>query len=66
MADAIIRIHPMDSDAAAKERQEAICRRLDELGVENVRAMLGHGLPTNWNPIIAAWLKGARADARSG
>ena len=20
--------------------------------------MMGHGLPTNWNPIILAWLRG--------
>lgn len=51
-----IHVHPTDDDAAAKRRQEQICERLDQLGASQVRSMIGSGLPTNWNPIIFAWL----------
>jgi hypothetical protein len=40
-------------------RRARIVGRLEELGVEQVRTLIGTGaLPTEWNPIIADWLKG--------
>jgi hypothetical protein len=58
----IHRIHDGDDDEAARQRQAAIVERLEHIGVDQVRAMLGHGLPNEWGPIITAWLKakGAR------
>ena len=54
-----IRIHPMDSDDQARERHEGIVKRLEEIGPQGVRDLLASGgLPTNWNTIIAGWLKG--------
>lgn len=53
-----IRIHPMDTDEEARERHEGILKRLEELGAPQVRTLMSFsGLPTNWNPIIADWLK---------
>ena len=53
-----IRIHPMDSDDEARERHEGVVKRLEELGRNQVQGLLATGgLPTNWNPIIFAWLK---------
>ena len=59
MSDApLIRIHYADDDEQARKRQAHIIERLDHFGAAQVRAMIGHGFPTNWDPIIAAWLKG--------
>ena len=53
-----IRIHHADSDDEAKERHDGIIKRLEELGKEQVKTLLASGgLPTNWNPIVLAWLK---------
>lgn len=58
-----IRIHPNDTDEAAKDRHRRIEKRLEELGHDQVQAMLNRGgLPTNWDPIIVAWLKGDKLE----
>jgi hypothetical protein len=57
-----IRIHPQDDNMAARARHKRIEMRLDELGIDQVRTMQGHALPTNWDPIIRAWLKGERLE----
>ena len=58
-----IRIHPSDTDEAAKDRHRRIEKRLEELGHDQVQAMLNRGgLPTNWDPIIVAWLKGDKLE----
>ena len=58
-----IRIHPNDTDEAAKYRHRRIEKRLEELGHDQVQAMLNRGgLPTNWDPIIVAWLKGDKLE----
>lgn len=42
-------------------RRAPIISQLEELGVEQVRMLIGTGrLPTEWNPTIADWLKGQR------
>lgn len=53
----LIRIHPPDDDWRASVRQSEIVARLDELGADQVRMLIGHGLPEVWTPIILAWLK---------
>lgn len=58
-----IRIHHADTEADVLARHEQIERRLDELGAETVKSMIGHGFPTTWNPIITAWLNGGRVNA---
>jgi hypothetical protein len=55
-----IRIHPMDTEAEVRARHAQIEARLEELGADQVRSMLGHGLPEGWGPIVLAWLKGDR------
>jgi hypothetical protein len=57
-----IRIFHGDDDAAARKRHEDIVKRLEEFGPEQVRAMMGHGFPTQWNPVIVAWLKGDKLE----
>jgi len=59
----LIQIRSQDSEAEARKRHAEIEKRLDELGAEQVRALFGHGLPTEWNPIITAWLNGGRLDS---
>ena len=49
-----IRIHHADTDAEAKARYKQIVKRLEELGPDSVRAT---EFPTQWAPIIRAWLK---------
>jgi hypothetical protein len=54
-----IRIHATDTEDEAKARHEEVVKRLDALGVGQVRDLLRTGgLPTGWNPIILDWLKG--------
>ena len=50
----IIRIHHADTEDEAKARYEQIVKRLEELGPDSVRAT---EFPTQWAPIIRAWLK---------
>jgi len=58
-----VRIHSVDSDEQARDRHKRIEARLEELGIEQVRGMMSYGgLPTNWDPIIARWLKGDRLE----
>ena len=57
---AMIRIRHQDDDDEAYARHKQIEEKLEEHGADAVRAMLGHGFPTEWNPIIIAWLKGDR------
>jgi hypothetical protein len=57
-----IKISPLDSEDEARERHAGIEKTLDKYGPEQVRAMMGHGFPTEWNPIIAAWLKGDKLE----
>lgn len=57
----MIRIHPQDTDAQAKERQDLIVNRLKELGRDHVeRLHATGGLPTQWNPIILDWLSSGK------
>ena len=60
-----IRIRAQDSEAEARKRHADIEQVLDYHGAEQVRSMVGHGFPTNWNPIITAWLNGDRLDPSS-
>ena len=55
-----IRIHHADSDEEVRARHARIERSLEAVGKETVQATLGHGFPTQWNPIISAWLRGDR------
>ena len=56
-------IHPLDTDDEARARHKRIEARLNELGETNVRMLAGTaGVPTQWDPIIAAWLKGERLE----
>lgn len=57
-----IRIHHQDTPLEAHERHRQIEERLEHFGADQVRAMMGHGFPTEWNPIIVAWLNGQRLD----
>jgi hypothetical protein len=63
-----IRIHPIDkSDDTVRLRHEEIERRLEELGTAKVEIMLSHGgFPTEWHPIIVAWLAGDKLEPESG
>lgn len=56
----LIRIRSQDTDDEAWERHAAIEKRLTELGPDSVRSLMGHGLPTEWNTVISAWLAGDR------
>ena len=56
-------IHHADTDQEAYNRHKQIEDRLEHFGADQVRAMIGHGFPTEWNPIITAWLKGDRVEA---
>lgn len=60
----VIRIHHADSEEEALARHLRIQTRLDELGVEQVKAMMGHGFPPEWNLIVSAWVGGARVKAK--
>ena len=51
-----------DDEAAARARQLEIEKRLDHFGPEQVRTMIGQGFPTQWTPIIMAWLKGDKLE----
>ena len=53
-----IQIFHGDDEKQVRERHEQIIKRLVELGPEQVRGMAGNGLPSQWDPIIRAWLKG--------
>jgi hypothetical protein len=56
-------IHPMDDDAAAQRRQAQVIARLEYYGVDQVDLLMRTGgLPTNWDPIIHAWLKAKGAE----
>ena len=56
-------IHPHDTDDEARARHKRIEARLNEFGETNVRMLAGiAGFPTQWDPIIAAWLKGERLE----
>ena len=57
-----IRIHHADTDEEARARHERIQARLEELGSGTVERMQGRDLPTQWNPIIRAWLKGDKLE----
>lgn len=54
-----IRIHATDkSDDTVRLRHAEIEKRLEELGKTAVQIMIVHGgLPTEWLPIVHAWLK---------
>ena len=47
-----------DDEAATRTRHEDIIKRLESFGPDQVRIMIGQGFPTQWNPIILAWLRG--------
>jgi len=59
-----IRIHHADDDAEAHARHARIEARLEELGMQQVRQMMGIDLPAQWNPIIRAWLAGKKLKPR--
>jgi len=58
-----IRIHYADDDAQARTRHEEIIGRLEFFGPEQVRTMMGQGFPSQWDPIIVAWLNGDKLEA---
>jgi hypothetical protein len=60
----VIRIFHGDTEEEAQARHLRIQTRLDELGAEQVKAMMGHGFPTEWNPIVGAWIAGQRIEAK--
>lgn len=61
-----IQIHHLDTEEEAKARHAKIEARLDELGADEVRFLQSNGkLPTNWDPIIAAWMRGERQVAKA-
>lgn len=51
------RICAADTDAEPAVRHLEVIRRLDQLGADQVRMMIGHGLPEVWTPLICGWLK---------
>lgn len=55
-------IHHADTPDEVRARHLRIQQRLEQLGHEQVRAMQGHALPTQWDPIIREWLAGKRLD----
>lgn len=58
-----ISIHHADSPAEILARHAQIEDRLEELGADEVHRLTScGGLPTQWDPIIRAWLKGERVD----
>jgi hypothetical protein len=59
-----IRIHSPDTEEQAHARHLEIQKRLEELGPEAVRGMIGHGFPTQWNPIIYKWLAGEKLEEK--
>ena len=61
-----IRIHASDDSEAVRSRHADIEKRLDDIGRDGVHAMLATGgLPTNWNPIIHAWLAGKKLEQKA-
>lgn len=61
-----VKIHAGDAlDDDVRKRHADIEKRLEELGVDRVKMLLlSGGLPTNWNPIIHAWLAGDKLEAK--
>jgi hypothetical protein len=53
-----IRISAIDkTDEEVRARHEDIEKRLSEMGLAKLRLLMENGgLPTEWNPIIFAWL----------
>jgi hypothetical protein len=62
-----IRVHSIDAtDEAVRTRHADIEKRLEELGPDSVRMMmLSGGLPTDWNTIVHAWLRGDKLETES-
>jgi hypothetical protein len=54
-----IQIFHGDTPAEARKRHEDIIKRLEELGPEQVKA---REFPTQWAPIIGAWLNGDKLE----
>lgn len=62
MAD-FIRIHHADTEEETKRRYDQTVARLEEFGVDEVRAMRARDdFPPAWGPIIREWLKRKRPD----
>jgi len=63
-----IRIHPVDkTDEDVRTRHQEIENRLDALGLEAVKIKMLHGgLPTEWHPIVTAWMSGDKLAADDG
>ena len=58
-----IRIYYADDEDEVRARHERLESRFEELGVEEIRFLQANGkVPTEWDPIIRAWLAGGRLD----
>jgi hypothetical protein len=61
-----IRIHHADDESEVRARHARLEKRLDELGADEVRFLQANGkVPTQWDPIIRAWLAGDKLAAPS-
>lgn len=57
-------IHKTDEDV--RRHHADIEKRLEEMGRERVGiAMVTGGMPTEWNPIVHAWLAGDKLEPQS-
>ena len=56
-------IHHEDDEKRVYQRHRQIEARLEHFGPDVVRAGMGHMFPTQWQPIITAWLNGERVKA---
>jgi hypothetical protein len=60
-----IRIFHGDDDDGIRDRHERIVKCLEALGPDEVKRVAAiSGFPTQWEPIIGAWLRGDKLEAK--
>lgn len=63
-----LRVHAVDkTEAEVRARHAEIEATLAQMGPQQVQMLLlTGGIPTEWNPIVHAWLKGDKLDPEEG
>jgi hypothetical protein len=60
-----IRIFHGDDEDGVRDRHDRIVKRLEEIGPDEVKRLAANGgFSPQWEPIIGAWLKGDKLEAK--
>jgi hypothetical protein len=60
-----IRIFHGDTEDGVRDRHERVVMRLDLIGPDEVKRLAANGgFPPQWDPIIGAWLRGDKLEAK--